>query len=83
MITVVALDDGLTPVKDYLTEQGCQIINIDAARERQVDAVVLSGIQKNYLGFEGIQIDAPVFSAKGMTPEQVWNEIQRVSNRRH
>lgn len=82
MITVVALDDGLTPVKDFLSEQGCQIINIDAARERQVDAVVLSGTQKNFLGYEGTQINAPVFSAKGMTPEQVWSEIQQIKNKK-
>ncbi len=76
--TVVAVDDGLTPVKNYLTEQGCQVINIDAAKNEKVDAVVISGMDKDFLGIEDIMIDAPVFSAQGMTPVEVWQDIQQI-----
>lgn len=77
MNTVVALDSGLTQVKNYLTEQGCQIINIDAAKNQKVDAVVLSGADNNVLGMEDIIVDAPVISAEGMTPEEIWSKIQQ------
>ncbi|MGE5380590.1 MAG: YkuS family protein [Methylocystaceae bacterium] len=76
MNTIIALDSGLTPVKNFLTQQGCQIININEARNQRVDAVVLSGMDKNIMGMEGIVIDAPVFSAEGMTPEEIWRDIQ-------
>lgn len=79
--TIVALDDGLTPVKNYLTRQGCQVIGIKQAQHKQVDAVVLSGIDQNFLGIEDIMIDAPVISAQGLTPEEIWSEISRRSRK--
>jgi len=80
--TTVALDSGLTPVKNYLTKQGCQIINIDEAKNQRVDAVILSGMDKNIMGMEDIVIDAPVFSAQGMTPEELWRDIQQVAKQK-
>lgn len=82
MKKIVALDDGLAPVKNYLTEQGCQIINIDAAKNQQVDAVILSGMDENFLGMEDIMIDAPVISANGMTPEEIWRDIQKIAKQK-
>jgi hypothetical protein len=79
---VIALDDGLLPVKNYLKEQGCQIINIDAAKNLQVDAVILSGMSENFLGIEDIMIDAPVINAKGMTPEEMWRDIQQIEKQK-
>lgn len=79
--TVVALDDGLTPVKNYLAEQGCQVIDINQAQNQRVDAVILSGIEKDFLGVEDIMIDAPVISAQGMTPEEIWKEISKRSRK--
>jgi hypothetical protein len=78
MNTVVAVDDRLAPVKNYLTQQGCQIIDIDTARHQQVDAVVLSGMEENLLGMQNIMVNAPVISAKGMTPEEIWQDIIQV-----
>ena len=79
MNTVIALDQGLTPVKNYLSEQGCKIINIDQAKHQRVDAVVLSGMEKDFLGMEDVIADAPVFSAEGMTPEEIWRDIQQIT----
>ena len=79
MNTVIALDQGLTPVKNYLSEQGCKIINIDQAKHQRVDAVVLSGMEKDLLGMEDVIVDAPVFSAEGMTPEEIWRDIQQIT----
>lgn len=79
MNTIVALDSGLTPVKNYLTKQGCQIINLGEVNNQKVDAVILSGMDKNIMGMEDIVIDAPVFSAEGMTPEEIWQDIQQVT----
>ncbi|MEQ8200257.1 MAG: YkuS family protein [Syntrophomonadaceae bacterium] len=78
MNTIVALDDGLTPVKNYLTQQGCQIVDIGQARNQYVDAIVLSGMEKDFLGIEDISVKAPVLSAQGLTPEEVWKDIQQI-----
>jgi len=76
---VVAVDDGLAPVRNFLTEQGCRIVTIDAARNQKVDAVILSGMDRNFLGMSDIMVDAPVVSAEGMTPEEIWMAIKQVS----
>jgi hypothetical protein len=73
------MDDRLTPVKNYLMQKGCQVINIDDAQNRKVDAVVLSGQDMNLLGIQDIMIDAPVVSAQGMTPEEIWKDIQQIT----
>ncbi len=76
MNKVIAVDDALTPVRNFLTEQGYQVIDVEAAKRQQVTAVVLSGMSENLLGMQDVMINAPVITAKGLTPEQIWNSIQ-------
>lgn len=75
MKKVVAVEDNLTPVKDFLIAKGCQVINVESAKNNSVDAVVLSGVKQNLLGMQDIIIDAPVINASGKTPQQVWDSI--------
>ena len=75
MNKVIAVDDGLTPVKNFLAAKGCQVIDVEAAKQQQVSAIILSGMDENFLGIQDVIIDAPVITAKGMSPEQVWNSI--------
>lgn len=79
MNKIVAVDDGLAPVKNYLSEQGCRTISIEAAKHQKVDAVILSGMDRNFLGMTDVAIDAPVVSAEGMSPEEIWMAIKQVS----
>lgn len=74
---VIAVEDNLEPVKKYLTEQGCQVISVENAAGRQVDALVLSGMDQNIMGIQDITNPAPVITARGKSAEEVWNEIQR------
>lgn len=73
---VIAVEDNLRPFKEYLTAQGCRVIDVKAALEQTVDAVVVSGSDDNLMGIQDIVIDAPVISAEGMTPKEVWQRIQ-------
>ncbi|MGI5920486.1 MAG: YkuS family protein [Syntrophomonadaceae bacterium] len=75
MSKIIAIDRNLTPFKEFLTQKGCQLVDLDAARNRAIDAVVLSGVHENLMGMEDIMIDAPVINAKGKTPEEVWDNI--------
>lgn len=74
---VVAVEDNLEPVKKFLTTQGCQVISVEKAKNRQVDALVLSGMDQNILGMEDVMIDVPIISAQGKSAEEIWNEIMR------
>jgi hypothetical protein len=72
---VIAVENNLGPVKDYLKAKGCRIVDVDQANETDIDAIVLSGGDINLLGMEDIVIDVPVISADGRTPEEIWDHI--------
>jgi len=79
---VIAVDEGLTPLKNFLTEQGCTIINVNAAANQQVDAVVLSGMTENFQGIQDVSTSAPIITAKGLTPEEIWYSIQQAAQKK-
>jgi hypothetical protein len=75
MNKIVAVENNLTPFKEFLTQKGCRVIDIDVAKGESVDAVVISGSRENLLGMQDVYIDAPVINASGKTPEEVWYSI--------
>lgn len=76
MQKTVAVEDNLRPFKEYLAAQGCRIIDVEEAYKQPVDAIVISGLDQNLLGMEDIQIEVPVISVRGRTPEEVWDAIR-------
>lgn len=76
---VVAVEDNLEPVKKHLTSQGCQVISLEKAKDQQIDAVVLSGMDQNIMGMENVMINAPIITASGKSAEEIWDEISRRS----
>lgn len=77
MNKTIAVEDNLTPVKSFLAARGCRIVDVEEAKSRQVDAVVLSGSDRNLMGMQDIIVAAPVINASGKTPQEVWEDIQR------
>jgi len=76
MNRVVAVENNLDPIRDYLSAQGCQIIAVETVKDNKVDAVVLSGMDQNIMGIQDIATKAPVINASGLSPEEVWNQIK-------
>jgi adenine C2-methylase RlmN of 23S rRNA A2503 and tRNA A37 len=69
------VEDGLTPVKEYLQQRGYQVVSM---REGQkADAVVVSGMDENLMNMENVVMDAPIVNAQGMTPEDILRELER------
>ncbi|HBQ25972.1 MAG TPA: hypothetical protein DD791_06230 [Syntrophomonas sp.] len=77
MNKTVAVENNLAPIKDYLLDQGCQVIDVESAQDTRVDAVVISGSSKDLLGMQDVLINAPVIDARGKTPSEVWDNIMR------
>lgn len=79
MSKVVAVEEGLTPVRDYLAAKGCQIIGIEQAKQTNVDAIVISGVDNNVMGMQDIVINAPIIvNAKGRNAVEIWNDIRDI-----
>ncbi|HBQ85375.1 MAG TPA: hypothetical protein DD811_02690 [Syntrophomonas sp.] len=77
MKKVIAVENNLTPVKEFLKLQGCQVIDVESALKTEVDAVVLSGVKQNLMGMQDIMINAPVITASGKSPQEIWDNIQQ------
>ncbi|EPZ53133.1 MULTISPECIES: YkuS family protein [Alicyclobacillus] len=75
----VAVEQGLTPVKQYLEERGCQVVDMTADQPQSqpgVCAIVITGADKNVMGIQTVVNNVPVISADGLTPEDVYHRVQ-------
>ena len=73
---IVAVEEGLTPITLLLKRQGYEVVCLDSDRWRTADAVVISGVDKDFLEMESTSTDAPVITAAGKTPQEVLHTIE-------
>lgn len=79
----IAVQKGLTPVKDYLIHAGYRVYEIDTRQKnskdffREFDAVVLTGMDNDFMGIQTTSTRTPIIEASGMTPEEIKNAIER------
>jgi hypothetical protein len=77
----VAIENTLAPMKSFLSEKGYNVESVDFSKEYtremdKYDAVVVTGMNKNFMGVEDTTTRAVIIEAKGLTAEQVYNEIE-------
>lgn len=80
MNRTIAVERNLTPVIQYLSEKGCKVESIDLGSEYsknidKYDALIVTGMNKDFLGVHDIVSRIPVIDAKGMTAEQVYSQL--------
>jgi galactitol-specific phosphotransferase system IIB component len=78
----VAVEADLTNVSNYLEEQGYQIIEFTHSDEiaedlREVDAIIISGMQENLLGMEDVETTAIMIKASGLSPEEIGDMLEQ------
>lgn len=76
----IAVERNLTPVAQYLSEKGYKVEEVDFGSEYnrsidKYDALVVTGMTKDFLGIEDIVSKKPVIDAKGLSAEEVYDEI--------
>ncbi len=79
----VAVEENLTPIEEFLSERGYEVENINFTDAEEIsslvdefDAFVVSGLDSNMLGIEDTETDAIIIDASGMTPEEVYDELE-------
>ncbi|MBP2642356.1 MAG: hypothetical protein H6Q67_243 [Firmicutes bacterium] len=75
---LVAVEENLTPIIELLETEGYEVVNLDEANLQAVDAVVVSGADKNLLNIQDVLTESPVILAAGKTAEEVLEEIGRL-----
>lgn len=77
----IAVEPNLTPVKDYLTQKGYTVESVSfdqqpANKLQGYDALVVTGLNSDFLGMNDTETKTFVLNADGMTPEQVEQKLQ-------
>jgi len=78
----IAIQEGLDRIGEYLAARGYQVdkIGFDAAsqvKDKDYDAIVLSGMNDNFLGICDTVTRAPVIIATGMTEEMIYQQLEK------
>lgn len=78
----LAVQKGLTPIKEYLENQGYIIREFENNYESNIsflnkfDAIIINGQNTNILNEQKPKIDSIIVNANGMTPEQVDQQLK-------
>ncbi|MBU7006475.1 YkuS family protein [Phosphitispora fastidiosa] len=77
----VAIENTLGSVKQLLDQNGYEVVQLDPHTQtgielKNCDAVVISGMDDNMMGMTTIKTGSPVISAKGMSPQEVLNQLE-------
>lgn len=81
MKPVVAVEESLSDIADYLSGKGCEIRkvkNVGASKQdfEGCQAVIVSGMDKNTLGYQDIEVNVPVINAQGEDPATIWAHLK-------
>lgn len=78
----VAVSDSLSPVKQMLSHEGYQVVNLEndaslSGKEMDdYDAVIVSGVDNNMVGMQDISGSGVVINAAGKFPEEIVDELK-------
>jgi hypothetical protein len=78
----IAIEPALSNVKDYLTERGYNVENMNTDKHsawsmRNYGAIIVTGLNTNLLGISDTETKAVIINADGLTPEEVAAQIDR------
>lgn len=78
----IAIEPNLSPIRDFLANKGFQVETIEHSPESarynsdEFAAIVVTGQNKNFLGIKDTDTKTPVINASGLTPQEVFTELQ-------
>jgi hypothetical protein len=83
MAKKIGVEPDLTPVKDYLTEKGYDVVSINDSTSditsNKYDAIVVTGLNKDFMGIEDTSFKGKVINASGLTPPEVEDQIKNLN----
>lgn len=72
---IIAVEDGLDKFKEGLEKAGYKTVDLSQNFVNPI-AIVVSGMDDNFMGMETITNEIPVINCEGMSVEQVVREIK-------
>ncbi|HHX50324.1 MAG TPA: YkuS family protein [Clostridia bacterium] len=75
---IVAVDGALENVRQALENAGFQTMKINDISLERALAIIISGMDDDFLGMSNIKTKAPVLSAKGKTAQEVVDNVKKL-----
>ncbi len=77
----IAVEQNLTPVINYLSQKGYKVETVNITSEYspdidKYDALVITGMNRNILGFKDTISRIPVIDADGLSPDKIYNQLK-------
>ncbi|MGI6778965.1 MAG: YkuS family protein [Acetivibrionales bacterium] len=77
----IAIEPNLTPIKEYLSRRGYNVDQISfnelaPAEGNNYAAFIVSGMNTDFMGMNDTNSKTVVIDVKGMTPEQVYDQLK-------
>lgn len=76
MRNIVAVEDGLSSIKEALEENGFKAVDLSQNIVNPI-AIIVTGMDENFMGMETVTNEVPVINCTSMTSEQVVTEVKR------
>lgn len=77
MRPLVVVDDKVAYIKKALADSGYQVQDLSQGWENAT-AIIISGMDENFLGRHDIVARAPVIEASGRNAEQILADVSRI-----
>ncbi|MFC7392383.1 YkuS family protein [Scopulibacillus cellulosilyticus] len=72
----IAVEQSLTQVKDALESKGYEVVTLKSESDAKgCDCCVVTGGDVNVMGIQDIVIEGPVIDARGLSADQVCEEV--------
>jgi hypothetical protein len=75
LIKRVAVEEELTDLRLMLTQRGYEVVKPGDAR--QADALIITGMDRNVMGMQDINVESLVIDASGRTPEEIFEKLEK------
>jgi hypothetical protein len=75
MDRTIAVEEGLTALKNLLEHKGYQVVGLKT--NLPVDAAVVTGMDTNLMNQQNLVYEVPVINAAGRDAEEVVAELER------
>lgn len=72
----IAIEEDLTPYSKALAGAGFRVIPLNENALHRAQAIVVLGMDDNFMGIEDPLTKAPVINAAGLTAEEVLQEVK-------
>ncbi|HEY3423535.1 MAG TPA: YkuS family protein [Negativicutes bacterium] len=72
---IIAVEKNLSKLTEVLETEGYEVVNLEHADLDAVDAVLVSGLDINFLNMQESIVNVPVISAVGKTATEILEEL--------